>query len=72
MAAAACSTLFFSTLLGCGDKKDAAKKEGGAGGPAPSVVVITVEQKTIPVLNEYIGRLWAAKLSISWRASRDS
>ena len=56
MAAAACSTLFFSTLLGCGDKKDAAKKEGGAGGPAPSVVVITVEQKTIPVLNEYIGR----------------
>lgn len=44
-------------LTSCNDKKaEAAKKEASAGGAAPSVVVATVEQKTIPVMNEYIGR----------------
>ena len=46
-----------SLLSGCGDSKtEAAKKGGGAAGAAPAVVVTTVEQKTIPVLSEYIGR----------------
>lgn len=43
-------------VTGCGGKEDAAKKAAGAAGPAVSVVVGTVVQKTVPVYSEFTAR----------------
>jgi len=42
--------------VGCGGKEDAAKKAAGAAGPAVSVVVAPVVQKTVPVYSEFTAR----------------
>jgi len=44
-------------LTGCSsESEDAAKKGAAAPGPAPAVVAATIEQKTVPVMGEFIGR----------------
>ena len=42
--------------VGCGGKEGAAKKAAGAAGPAVSVVVAPVVQKTVPVYSEFTAR----------------
>jgi membrane fusion protein (multidrug efflux system) len=44
-------------LAGCAGKaEDAAKKGGPVPGAAPAVVAATIEQKTVPIMGEFIGR----------------
>jgi membrane fusion protein, multidrug efflux system len=53
----ACVTLaaVFS-LGGCTSKAEEAVKKGPAAGAAPAVVAATIEQKTVPIMGEFIGR----------------
>ena len=45
-----------ASLLGCGEKKSAEKVKEAPAGPPPTVVVATVEQKTVPIYSEFVAR----------------
>jgi membrane fusion protein, multidrug efflux system len=56
-----------ASLFGCGEKKGAEQAKQAQAGPPPTVVVATVEQKTVPIYSEYVART-DAKETVEIRA----